>query len=205
MGESWGRCRCASRTLQLQAMLDRCAKPRLGVSSHSVPQIWSMSNLFSAPWSKQRPADEMAELAYSYGASAVSSASVGPPGLSSGPSSWLYFNLLVTQSQIFLPVYDVAEAQEMARQLWSGGDGGEGGGVFGGMFFPPGAPPPPPQQQQNQQQPRSGFERVADMVLAHAVLNEVDETGECKSKGERSCLAASGKCRPVPPCPHLPA
>ena len=55
-------------------------------------QVWSISNIFTAPWSKQRPADEVEE---------VRGTSAPPPSvLNTGPSPWLYFNLLVTQSQV---------------------------------------------------------------------------------------------------------
>lgn len=54
-----------------------------------------------------------------------------------------------TQPQIFVPVYDVAAAQELASVLWATGELVE----------------------------RSGFETVADMALACAVLGEVDDAG----------------------------
>ena len=53
--------------------------------------------------------------------------------------------------QIFLPVYDVAGAQEMSQVLWNAA----------------------PNEAQC-----SGFERVADAALAFAVLGEVDEKSE---------------------------
>jgi len=50
-----------------------------------------MSNIFTAPGSPQRPANERNNLAPPERAV--------PPLLPSGPSAWLYFNLLITQSQ----------------------------------------------------------------------------------------------------------
>lgn len=143
--------------------------------------------------------------------------------LASGPAAWLYFNLLVSQSQIFVPVYDVAEAAEMSSTLWNAPDclqvgwlgswplrgkawrvcvcvcvGGGSGRcsdsaastlslvavlVLSGLFSRLGWQECPwlltnpslfglllPQ--------KSGFEQVADMALAFAVLGEVDDTGE---------------------------
>ena len=51
-----------------------------------------MSNIFTAPGSPQRPANERNNLATPERAV--------PPLLPSGPSAWLYFNLLITQSQV---------------------------------------------------------------------------------------------------------
>ena len=50
--------------------------------------------------------------------------------------------------QIFIPIYEVAAAQELCTELW-----GSAGG------------------------PRSEFERLADMALAVAAFKEADETG----------------------------
>jgi hypothetical protein len=81
------------------------------------PQIWSLSNIFSAPTSPQRPRGERDDLA--------PPKPPAPPELATGPAGWLYFNLLVAQSQVFVPVYDVGEAAEWSRQLWSGPEGGQ--------------------------------------------------------------------------------
>ena len=51
--------------------------------------------------------------------------------------------------QIYLPIYEVAAAQELCTELW-----GSAGG------------------------PRSEFERLADMALAVAAFKEADETGD---------------------------
>lgn len=167
-------------------------------------QIWSISNIFSAPGSPQRPPNERNNLAPPERAV--------PPPLPSGPSAWLYLNVLITQSQvgaahaalwlgavraagwwvrgerrctsgssrvvpsvqlstqpahnlafdprltpslprplcpqIFVPIYEVAAAQELCTELW---------GAAGG--------------------PRSEFERLADLALAVAAFKEADETG----------------------------
>lgn len=55
-------------------------------------QIWSISNIFSAPGSPQRPPNERNNLAPPERAV--------PPPLPSGPSAWLYLNVLITQSQV---------------------------------------------------------------------------------------------------------
>ena len=105
----------------------------------------SITNVFSAPHSPDRPVGERDDLA--------PPRPPPTPVLASGPSAWLYFNLLVTQSQIFVPVYDVESAQDMSNLLWSRPEGEAAA-------------------------QKSGFEQVADMALAFAVLGEVDETGE---------------------------
>ncbi|EFN50645.1 hypothetical protein CHLNCDRAFT_144044, partial [Chlorella variabilis] len=111
--------------------------------------VWSLTNIFGAPHSLQRPPGERDDLAPPQRPL--------PPVLASGPSAWFYFNLLVAQSQIFVPVYDVAEAQEMSSQLWNMPDLVQ----------------------------KSGFERVADMALAFAVLGEVDDKDERLALEER--------------------
>ena len=113
-------------------------------------QVKSITNVFSAPGSPERPLGERDDLA--------PPAAPPAPVLASGPSAWLYFNLLVTQSQIFVPVYDVESAQDMSNLLWSRAEGAAA--------------------------QKSGFEQVADMALAFAVLGEVDETRECAACGE---------------------
>ena len=114
----------------------------------------SITNVFSAPHSPERPVGERDDLA--------PPRPPPTPVLASGPSAWLYFNLLVTQSQIFVPVYDVESAQDMSNLLWS---------------LPEGAGAAAAAQ-------KSGFEQVADMALAFAVLGEVDETGGCVGKAD---------------------
>lgn len=201
-----------------------CPHPRPTIQPRH-PQVWSISNIFSAPGSPQRPPGERDNLA--------PPRRPPPAVLATGPSAWLYFNLLVSQSQvcvgrsrgcrlavpslgraalptlahhiratwcppcpqIFVPVYDVAAAQELAAALWSGSD------VWAS---------------------KSGFEQVADMALACAVLGEVDTDGGCTVVGGRhaaewapfaedcptqQCRTSSPRpChRPThPPCRHAP-
>ena len=183
------------------------------------PQIWSLSNIFSAPGSPQRPPTERNNLA--------PPDRVVPPPLPSGPSAWLYFNLLITQSQmggvdlaggpellhrpaftqtsrcaalapdppalplctlafpplqIFVPIYEVAAAQELCTELW--GSAGR---------------------------PRSEFERLADMALAVAAFKEADETGGGWAKDCRCRRAVAqarrrwtfANCRTALHCLHI--
>lgn len=62
--------------------------------SNPPPQIWSVANLFSAPNSPQRPPCERDDLAL------APARRVTPPPPPSGPSAWMYINVLVTQSQV---------------------------------------------------------------------------------------------------------
>jgi len=75
---------------------------------HDLSLIWSITNLFTAPYSKER--------------SAVDPDAPIPPAtpISSGPTSWLYFNGVFVDGEVFIPVYDVDSAQHLAGQLWDG-------------------------------------------------------------------------------------
>lgn len=68
-----------------------------------------------------------------------------------GPSPWQYINVVLAQTEIFVPVFDVAAAQDLAAQLWDWEVAGGG---------------------------KSEFHRVADLVLAQMVLDQLDEDGE---------------------------
>eukprot|EP00887_Chlorella_sp_A99_P007742 scaffold20.g7742.t1 len=125
--------------------------------------IWSIANIFSAPWSPQRTDEDRPEPA---GA---------PPPV---PSAWLYFNLVLTDTQagrarglrrgvagvagFFVPVFDIVVAQSMAAQLWDIGPAAA---------------------------TKSDFERVADLALACMLLDGMQDEGEEGGGGRGPALA----------------
>lgn len=184
--------------LLIPASSTTLSRPCSFLSPPTAAQVWSLTNIFSAPHSPQRPYGERDDL--------VPAGLPPPPVLATGPSAWLYFNLLITQSQarcvawlccllallllalgppraappnaalsqqaasppccarcapspqIFIPVYDVAPAQELSSLLWSGsGDGDK----------------------------PSGFDHVGGMALACVVLRELEEAEERLSLEDR--------------------
>lgn len=64
-----------------------------------------------------------------------------------GPSPWQYINVVLAQTEVFLPVFDVAAAQGLASQLWDWEAAGS---------------------------EKSEFHRVADLALAQMVLDLLD-------------------------------
>jgi hypothetical protein len=75
--------------------------------SPAPPQIWSISNLFAAPWSPQRPASDQEERGPCYPPPAAE------PKPAAGPSGWMYINVVATESQVGLAV--------MFHKGWRGG------------------------------------------------------------------------------------
>lgn len=101
-----------------------------------------MSNIFSAPHNPDR-------ITLDNDAPPIPAT---PP--SYGPYPWLYFNALLAESEVFIPVFDVRLAEELATKMWEGrrDDGGSG-------------------------HAHNGFQRVADLAIAAMLLDSTRADG----------------------------
>ena len=136
-----------------------------------------MISLFSAPWSPQRPADDD-------GRPMPPPAGAMPPQAQPAAKPWLYFNLVASETQVFVPVYDVGVAQDAAATLWAAPSVAQvrrdrAGHAFsckqGAARHPVVPTLPAPRCART---PQSEYERVADLVLGTMILEALQQEGE---------------------------
>jgi len=136
--------------------------------------IWSVANVFKSvpPGEREQVNDDVPVVKES------------PPA--PGPSSWLYFNVILTETEIFVPVLDVEVAEHMAAELW--------GGTGIGSHDLEGGSTPASSDTPRHPQPKNEFQRVADLALATMLL---DSTGrpETLSLEERGIALSSSAIR----------
>ncbi|KAL6785838.1 hypothetical protein ACKKBG_A00370 [Auxenochlorella protothecoides x Auxenochlorella symbiontica] len=120
----------------------------------------TLTGLFGAPWAEGRGG----EAAAARPAPASPSASTKP---AAEPRPWTYFNAVLAEVEVFLPVYDVERAREMAAALWDAGE------------------------------PTSRFHAVGDLALASVLLASLDEGAEAGALPleARGVLLAAGAAR----------
>ena len=105
-------------------------------------QISSISNLFKSPSTEEREA------------AGDDAPPVHESIPESGPSHWLYVNVVFTEMQIFIPVIDAEMAEHMANELWGDFAGNSTAGLFS-----------------SSEEGRNSFQRIADLALATMLLD----------------------------------
>jgi hypothetical protein len=97
----------------------------------------------------------------------------------SGPSSWLYVNALLVDTEIFVPIIDVPMAQRLIDELWEREEvNGVDASMEGNTREQPPAPDHPAKAKKSKRIPtKSHFQKVADLALATMLLDSTDNPG----------------------------